>query len=106
MVYQPHRFTRTRDLYDDFVSVLSDVDVLILLPVYAAGEEPIAGADSRSLARSIRQLGKLDPLHVADADEIEDTLASVLRDDDVLIMQGAGDIGRLAQSLQEAGGRV
>lgn len=103
MVYQPHRFTRTRDLYDDFVTVLSEVDFLVLLPVYAAGEESIAGADSRSLARSIRQCGKLDPLFVNDAQDVPDTLAGVLQDGDILITQGAGDIARLAQGLRSAG---
>lgn len=103
MVYQPHRFTRTRDLYDDFVSVLSEVDFLILLEVYAAGEAPIAGADSRSLARSIRQRGQLDPLYAADAQEVSRILDSVLEPGDVLVTQGAGDIGKLAGSLRAEG---
>lgn len=103
MVYQPHRFTRTRDLYDDFVSVLSETDLLLLLEVYAAGEEPIAGADSRSLARSIRQRGVLDPLYVSDAAAVPKLLADLLEDGDVLITQGAGDIARLAQSLLPGG---
>jgi UDP-N-acetylmuramate--alanine ligase len=104
MVYQPHRFTRTRDLYDDFVSVLSECDFLLLLEVYAAGEEPIAGADSRSLARSIRQRGNLDPLYAATALEVPGLLADLLQDDDILITQGAGDIARLAQQLRAPGG--
>ncbi|MEM9758194.1 MAG: UDP-N-acetylmuramate--L-alanine ligase [Pseudomonadota bacterium] len=102
MLYQPHRFTRTRDLYDDFVSVLSQVDHLLLLEVYAAGEEPIAGADSRSLARSIRQRGAIDPLYVGQLDLIDTLLGEQLRDGDVLITQGAGDIGRLTQRLLAA----
>ena len=105
MIYQPHRFTRTRDLYDDFVAVLAEVDLLFLLEVYAAGEDPIAGADSRSLARSIRQRGPIDPLYVADTAEIDGLLADQLRDGDILVTQGAGDIGRLAQRLRETGGR-
>ncbi len=103
MVYQPHRFTRTRDLYDDFVAVLSDCEVLILLEVYAAGEEPIVGADSRSLARSIRQRGKVDPIFIADINEVPAVLGSILNDGDLLVTQGAGDIGRLAQQLAAAG---
>lgn len=103
MVYQPHRFTRTRDLYDDFVAVLCDADLLLLLEVYAAGEGPIAGADSRSLARSIRQRGALDPLYAAEAEDVEPLLADLLRDGDVLITQGAGNIGHLAKALLPAG---
>ncbi|WOJ94951.1 UDP-N-acetylmuramate--L-alanine ligase [Congregibacter variabilis] len=102
MVYQPHRFTRTRDLYDDFVSVLSDTDFLVLLEVYPAGEEAIAGADSRSLARSIRQRGQLDPLYAASAQEVPNLLADVLEAGDVLVTQGAGDIARLATQLRDA----
>lgn len=100
MVYQPHRFTRTRDLYDDFVNVLSDCDFLVLLEVYPAGEEPIAGADSRSLARSIRQRGQLDPLYAADADSVPSLLEDLLEPGDIVITQGAGDIARLAQRLR------
>ena len=103
MVYQPHRFTRTRDLYDDFVAVLCDADLLLLLEVYAAGEGPIAGADSRSLARSIRQRGALDPLYAAEAEDVEPLLVDLLRDGDVLITQGAGNIGHLAKALLPAG---
>lgn len=102
MVYQPHRFTRTRDLYDDFVSVLSDTDVLVLLEVYPAGEEAIAGADSRSLARSIRQRGQLDPLYASSAQEVPSLLEGVLESGDILVTQGAGDIARLATQLREA----
>ena len=102
MIYQPHRFTRTRDLYDDFVAVLAEVDHLLLLEVYAAGEEGIAGADSRALARSIRLHASLDPLYVADVGDLDALLADQLRDGDVLITQGAGDIGRLAQHLRGA----
>jgi UDP-N-acetylmuramate--alanine ligase len=104
MVYQPHRYTRTRDLYDDFVRVLGDVDLLVLLEVYPAGEEVIAGADSRSLARSIRQLGQLDPVYVADTNDVPEILEGLLAANDVLITQGAGDIGKLAQRLREVPG--
>jgi UDP-N-acetylmuramate--alanine ligase len=100
MLYQPHRYTRTRDLCDDFVAVLAGLDHLLLLEVYPAGEEPIAGADSRSLARSIRQRGNIDPLYVSDPAGLDALLADQLRDGDVLIMQGAGDIGALARRLR------
>ena len=99
MIYQPHRFSRTRDLYEDFVDVLSKVDVLLLMEVYPAGEEPIAGADSRSLCRSIRQRGLVEPIYVARPDEVQAILADVLQDGDLLLAQGAGDIGALAQRL-------
>ena len=101
MIYQPHRFSRTRDLYEDFVAVLSRCDVLILLDVYPAGEDPIPGADSRSLTRSIRQRGQVEPIFVESPDEVPTVLADVLRDGDVVIAQGAGNIGRLAQTLAD-----
>ena len=99
MAYQPHRFTRTRDLYEDFAKVLSGVDKLLLLEVYSAGEAPIAGADSRSLCRSIRARGTLDPIYVADPTELAPSLAGVLQDGDVVLTQGAGNIGSLVKQL-------
>ncbi len=99
MIYQPHRYSRTSDLYDDFVSVLSEVDVLLMLDVYPAGEKPIPGADSRSLCRSIRQRGRLDPVFVDDQSGIERLLGNILCEGDLLITQGAGDIGALAGRL-------
>ena len=99
MIYQPHRFSRTRDLYEDFVKVLSSVDVLVLLDVFAAGEAAIPGADGRSLSGSIRQRGKLDPLFVDNNSELENLLAGVLRPGDLLLTQGAGDVGGVAQRL-------
>lgn len=99
MIYQPHRYTRTRDLYEDFVAVLSRCDVLILLNVYAAGEDPIAGADSRSLTRSIRQRGLLEPIFVESNDDVPAVLGDIFRDGDIVITQGAGSVGRLAQDL-------
>jgi UDP-N-acetylmuramate--alanine ligase len=102
MVYQPHRYSRTRDLYEDFVAVLSRCEVLILLEVYSAGEEPIAGADSRSLTRSIRQRGAVEPIFVDDLADLPGVLLNVLRDGDMLLTQGAGNIGRLAQQLAQA----
>ena len=79
MIYQPHRYSRTRDLYEDFVDVLSKVDVLILMEVFAAGESPIPGADGRSLCRSIRQRGQVDPIFVSQPEAVEEVLTSVLR---------------------------
>ena len=99
MAYQPHRFTRTRDLYEDFAKVLSAVDKLLLLEVYSAGEAPIAGADSRSLCRSIRARGSLDPVYVAQPAELASSLADVLQDGDVVLTQGAGNIGALVKQL-------
>ncbi len=101
MIYQPHRYSRTRDLYEDFVSVLSNCDVLLLLDVYPAGEEPVPGADSRSLSRSIRQRGQLEPIFVESIDNVTTVLASVLCDGDIVITQGAGNVGRLAQELSQ-----
>lgn len=99
MIYQPHRYSRTSDLYDDFIPVLSETDVLLMLEVYSAGEQAIPGADSRSLCRSIRQRGKLDPVYVEDSSQIESLLGNLLQDGDLLITQGAGDIGALAARL-------
>ena len=101
MVYQPHRYSRTRDLYEDFVAVLSQCDVLILLDVYPAGEAPIAGADSRSLARSIRQRGNIEPIFVEQIDQVAAVLRDIAVDGDIVITQGAGNIGRLAQTLSQ-----
>lgn len=99
MAYQPHRYTRTRDLYEDFAKVLSSVDKLLLLEVYSAGEAPIAGADSRSLCRSIRARGSLDPIYVAEPAELAPSLATILQDGDVVLTQGAGNIGALVKKL-------
>lgn len=103
MIYQPHRFSRTRDLYDDFVKVLSEVDVLLMLDVYAAGESSIPGADARSLCGSIRQRGKVDPIYVENEDEVQHVLSDVLRDGDIVITQGAGSVGALARRLGSEG---
>lgn len=102
MVFQPHRYSRTRDCYDEFVDVLSSVDALVLLDVYAAGEEEIVGANSRALARSIRQMGFIDPVLLSDNGQLPSRLTKFLTNDDVLVMQGAGNIGRLARMLSEA----
>lgn len=99
MVYQPHRYTRTRDLYEDFVEVLSSVDALILLEVYSAGEDPIAGADGRHLSRSIRVRGKVEPIFVDSAAAVPDLVKDIVQPGDIVITQGAGNIGALAAEL-------
>lgn len=101
VVFQPHRYTRTRDLFDDFAEVLSSAGVLLLLEVYPAGEAPIPGADGRALARAIRQRGVIDPIFVSDIDTAPQTLRGVLADGDVVLTLGAGSIGALANSLPE-----
>ncbi len=103
VAFQPHRYSRTRDLFDEFAAVLSTVDALVLTEVYPAGEAPIAGADAKALARSIRTRGRVDPVVVASAAELRDALAGVLRDGDLLLMMGAGDIGAAAQQIARAG---
>jgi UDP-N-acetylmuramate--alanine ligase len=99
MLFQPHRYSRTRDCFEDFVQVLSSVDALLLLDVYSAGEKPIAGADSRSLSRSIRTRGTIDPVFVEKTEELGGLLRNVLRPGDVLLTQGAGNVGAIAQEL-------
>ena len=99
MIYQPHRYTRTRDLYEDFVAVLSSCDVLVLLDVYPAGEEAIAGADSRSLTRSIRQRGQVEPIFAEQIEDVPQLLCGIVEEGDVVVTQGAGNVARLAQDL-------
>ena len=99
MMYQPHRYTRTRDLYDDFVRVLSNVDALLLLDVYSAGEDEIPGADGRSLCRSIRGRGRVDPIFIEKGFDVNPVLKDILKPGDILITQGAGSVGALAIQL-------
>ncbi|MCQ1057191.1 UDP-N-acetylmuramate--L-alanine ligase [Photobacterium sp. DNB23_23_1] len=101
MVFQPHRYSRTRDLYDDFAHVLEQVDVLVMLDVYSAGEVPIAGADGRALCRTIRGRGKLDPIFVPNIDALPSALANILQNDDLVLTQGAGDVGKIARQLAD-----
>ena len=103
VAFQPHRYSRTRDLFDEFAAVMSTVDALVLTEVYPAGEAPIAGADAKSLARSIRTRGRVDPVVVGSAGELADALVGVLRDGDLLLMMGAGDIGAAAQQIARTG---
>ena len=98
MLFQPHRYSRTRDCYDDFVDVLSSVDELLLLDVYSAGESPIAGADTKSLARSIRLRGEVEPT-IIDKDNLAPVMQRLLKANDMLITQGAGNVGQVAIDL-------
>ena len=101
LVFQPHRFSRTQEQFDDFVQVLSTPDLLVLCDVYPAGEAPIAGADGRSLSRAIRARGELDPVFAQDLAEVPKLLGNLLQDGDLVLLMGAGDIGALAGQLPE-----
>ena len=100
-VFQPHRYTRTRDLFENFAQVLSEVDVLVLTDVYAASEQPIPGADGRALARAIRMRGQVDPIFVSEIEDVPAVLRNILQDGDVVLTQGAGSVGALASVLAE-----
>lgn len=102
VIYQPHRYTRMRDLFEDFSHVLSQTEVLLILDVYAAGEEVIAGADSRSLCRAIRLRGQVDPVFIEDKTEVMDVLSGLIEDGDLLLTLGAGDIGTLSKQLYQS----
>ena len=99
MLFQPHRYTRTQDLYEDFVDVLCNVDQLLMLEVYSAGEAPIPGADARALLRSIRKRSKSDPVFVDDPAKLPALLDGLLEDGDLLVTQGAGNVGVIAREL-------
>ena len=102
MMFQPHRFSRTRDCFDDFVDVLSQVDQLLLLEVYPAGEKPIVGADSRALARSIRLRGDVEPILVDPVEgNLEHVIQKVLQANDLLLTQGAGNVGAISLELAQ-----
>lgn len=101
VVFQPHRYTRTRDLFEDFVEVLSGVDLLVLLDVYSAGEAPIAGADGKALSRSIRIRGQVDPVFVQNREDLPVILAGIVAKDDVILTMGAGNVGQIAAELPE-----
>ncbi|GAA5317772.1 MAG: UDP-N-acetylmuramate--L-alanine ligase [Candidatus Pelagadaptatus aseana] len=101
MVFQPHRYSRTRDLYEDFVEILSQVDALVLLEVYSAGEEPVPGADGRHLCRSIRSRGGVDPVFVETVDAVPEVVAKLVQPGDIVLTQGAGSVGALCQQLAQ-----
>ena len=99
LVFQPHRYTRTRDLMDDFATVLSAADVTIVLEVYAAGEAPIAGADGRAIARAVRSRGAVEPVFVESLDALLPVLDGLVEKGDLVLTMGAGDIGAYAAGL-------
>ena len=103
VAFQPHRYSRTRDQFDAFAAVLSEVDALVLSEVYPAGETPIAGADAKSLARAIRARGRNEPVVVSQVSELAGVLPDVLQDGDLLLLMGAGDIGHVAQQIAAQG---
>ena len=102
LAFQPHRYTRTRDCFEDFVKVLSTVDVLLLAEIYAAGEAPIVAADGRSLARALRVIGKVEPVFVEDIAAMPQTILDVARDGDVVLTMGAGSIGAVPGKVVES----
>jgi UDP-N-acetylmuramate--alanine ligase len=104
LAFQPHRYTRTRDCFEDFAQVLSTVDVLLLTEVYPAGETPIVAADGRALARAIRVIGRVEPIFVEKVADVPDAVRAVAQDGDVVLTMGAGSIGGIAPRL--AGMRV
>ncbi|MEY3719952.1 MAG: hypothetical protein RL618_471, partial [Pseudomonadota bacterium] len=106
LAFQPHRYTRTRDLFEDFVKVLSTVDVLVLADVYAAGEQPIPAADGRSLAHALRVVGKTELVFVEDMADMPEVLLKMAKDGDVVMTMGAGSISGVPAALQQltAGG--
>jgi UDP-N-acetylmuramate--alanine ligase len=106
VAFQPHRYSRTRDLFDDFCAVLSEVDVLLLTEVYAAGEAPLPEADGRALARGIRARGRVQPVFVKSVAEAPAALSAIVRDGDVLLTLGAGDIGNLPNLLAQRTGEA
>ncbi len=101
LAFQPHRYTRTRDCFEDFVKVLSTVDALLLTEVYAAGEAPIVAADTRSLIRAIRVNGKVEPRFVETTDELPATILDSIQPGDVVVVMGAGNIGSVAAKTRE-----
>jgi UDP-N-acetylmuramate--alanine ligase len=104
LAFQPHRYTRTRDCFEDFVQVLGNADVVLLSEVYSAGEEPIVAADGRSLARAVRVAGKVEPQFVGDIGAMPQAVMDTVRDGDVVMCMGAGSIGGVPAKLVELGG--
>ena len=102
LVFQPHRYTRTRDVFEDFVRVLSSVDALLLTEVYAAGESPIVAADGRALARAIRVAGKVEPVFIENVADLREAIVAAACPDDVVLMMGAGSIGGVPATLLKA----
>lgn len=101
LAFQPHRYTRTRDVFEDFIKVLSQVDVLLLTEVYSAGEDPIVAADSKSLARSIRVLGKVEPIYVENIDDLPAAILNIVQDGDVVLVMGAGTVAKVSSNIAQ-----
>ncbi len=101
VAFQPHRYTRTRDVFEDFTRVLSQVDVLLLTEVYPAGEEPIVAADSKSLARSIRVQGKVEPIYIEEVDDLPTIILDIVQDGDIVLVMGAGSVARVAPHIAQ-----
>jgi UDP-N-acetylmuramate--alanine ligase len=99
LAFQPHRYTRTRDLFEDFVKVLSTVDALLLAEVYPAGEAPIVAADGRALARALRVAGQVEPVFVEDIAQMPEAIRRIAKDGDVVVTMGAGSIGNVPLQL-------
>jgi UDP-N-acetylmuramate--alanine ligase len=101
LAFQPHRYTRTRDCFEDFVKVIGQADAVLLAEVYAAGEAPIVAADGRSLARALRVAGKLEPVFVDEVTAMPQAVLDNARDGDVVLCMGAGSIGAVAGQIME-----
>ena len=101
IIFQPHRYTRTRDMFEDFVGVLSTVDVLILLDIYTAGEDEIIGANGQTLSRAIRTRGQIDPVFVKDRNDLANILVGIVKPEDVILTMGAGNVGQIAAELPD-----
>jgi UDP-N-acetylmuramate--alanine ligase len=99
LAFQPHRYSRTRDLLDDFASVLAGVDALLVTEVYAAGETPIAGADAKAICRAVRSHGRVEPIFVEKVEQLPQSLIQILHDGDLVVTMGAGSIGAIAAEL-------
>jgi UDP-N-acetylmuramate--alanine ligase len=102
LAFQPHRYTRTRDCFEDFVKVLNGVDALVLAEVYAAGEQAIIAADGRALARALRVAGKVEPVFVEEISDMPQAILDAVRDGDVVVTMGAGSIGGVPGKLVNA----
>lgn len=105
VAFQPHRYTRTRDCFEDFVKVLSSVEALVLADVYPAGEAPIVGADGRSLARAIRIMGQTELVFVNSPAEMDDAIMKLARDGDIVVTMGAGSVGGVPGRLKARAGK-
>lgn len=106
VAFQPHRYTRTRDVFEDFTRVLSHADVLLLTEVYPAGEEPIVAADSKSLARAIRVQGKVEPIYIEEVDDLPAAILDIVQDGDVVLVMGAGSVARVAPHIAQMNNKL